>query len=187
MHDDEHLLTVGFVPWSLPFHESLYSGFAPLALRNVVDFISVHVYPGHAEATLEETLLTLRAAYVGLPVVIEETIPYVPPDTQWTYYRWTLSSVSGWFGFFLPPRWHKPNEIDLAGDHFREEFYQTFRRFVTTEVPDGGVRRRPGDVVIELPVYELRAGPTGADARRHLLERFRDLDASGQALDVVLR
>lgn len=70
--DDQTLITVGLVDWSLP-RPGLTSGFDPQRIAAEVDFLSVHIYPerGKVDAALE----TLDAFRVGKPVLIEETFP----------------------------------------------------------------------------------------------------------------
>lgn len=70
--DDQTLITVGLVPWSLP-RPGLNSGFDPKRIAPEVDFVAVHIYPerGKVDAALE----TLDGFRVGKPVVVEETFP----------------------------------------------------------------------------------------------------------------
>src|SRR5262245_32065818 len=195
-NDSEHLLTVGLVPWSVPFHPTLYSGFSPHLLRGVVDFISIHVYPGHPESTLEEAKMTLRAAYVGLPVVLEETQAYLPSvREQREYYRWTLSSASGWIGFQVP-RWLTPDPEDLHKTVVNRRLYATYRDFVTREVPRTNVRR-VGTRSITVRVADARsprttprwkfwAAPEGPALQKRVRQQFHALDAVGEPVDIIL-
>ena len=71
-NDKQHLITVGFVDWSLD-RPGLTSGFDPLKVAEKLDFLAVHIYP--AAGKVDEALETLKGFQIGKPVIVEETFP----------------------------------------------------------------------------------------------------------------
>ena len=71
-HDETHLITIGFVDWSLE-RPGLTSGFVPHQVAENLDFLAVHIYPKAGKVT--EALETLKGFQIGKPVIIEETFP----------------------------------------------------------------------------------------------------------------
>jgi glutamate racemase len=71
-HDTRHLITVGFVDWSLD-RPGLTSGFDPKKVAENLDFLAVHIYPKTGK--VEDALTTLDGFQIGKPVIIEETFP----------------------------------------------------------------------------------------------------------------
>jgi hypothetical protein len=104
-HDRRHLITLGFVDWSLD-RPGLTSGFVPEKVAGALDFLAVHLYP---EAKQESKAIeTLRAfAAVGKPVVIEETFPLKCSPAEFRrFLDNTQPLASGWIGFY----WGKTRE-----------------------------------------------------------------------------
>ena len=96
--DDQHLITVGVIPWAQTFKgaKPLFHGpkvGAPL------DFVSVHFYPkkGQLAATLE----ALRVYEVGKPLVIEEIFPLGAgiEETE-EFIEASASITDGWISFY---------------------------------------------------------------------------------------
>lgn len=70
--DEQHLITVGLVDWSLD-RPGLTSGFVPSQVAQELDFVCVHLYPETGKQA--EALQTMQGFAVGKPVVLEETFP----------------------------------------------------------------------------------------------------------------
>jgi len=126
--------------------------------------------------------LTLRAAYVGKPVVIEEVFGYASPELE-TFLARSLGSASGWFSHYggVSPR-------ELRGrrtmhDALWAEWLERYSRFVRSEVPSNGVARAPGSAFADVPIISLRARP---DVRTRLVELSRAQRLKGEYLDARL-
>jgi hypothetical protein len=183
--DRDHLVTIGFLHWSLPFHD-LYSAFSPIALADELDFVAVHVYPVEAEGNTDYVELVVRAAWLGRPVVVEETDPALPDAAEDDFYRWTLGAASGWMSFYFG---RLPGELVRSGalvDLLRAHRLARFRDFIRDEIPRAGLRRRPGTPV-EVSLNELRDPARGRARRRAVLDRFAAEKARGGDVDVVYR
>jgi len=97
-HDEQTLVTVGLVPWSLD-RPGLTSGFVPAEIAEKLDFLCVHLYP-EADG-VEAELETLRGFDVGKPVVIEEMFPLKCPFEQFEdFVARSRPTAGGWIGFY---------------------------------------------------------------------------------------
>ena len=70
--DERHLITVGVIPWALPFKGAKPLFYDP-AVGEPLDFVSVHFYPEQDEVA--DALRALQVYEVGKPLVIEEMFP----------------------------------------------------------------------------------------------------------------
>ena len=70
--DQDHLITVGVIPWALYFPGAKPLFYDPTAAENL-DYVSVHFYPVANEA--EEALEALKVYAIGKPLIIAETFP----------------------------------------------------------------------------------------------------------------
>lgn len=135
-HDDRHLITVGLVPWSLD-RPGLQSGFVPENIVDLLDFISVHVYPERGK--VDEALETLRGFDAGKPVVLEETFPLKTGMDEFRQFMYRSRDVAtGWFGFY----WGKPiaelTDPEDIGENLLRKWLVFFR-------DEGKKFRRAGD------------------------------------------
>jgi hypothetical protein len=99
-HDTRHLITVGFVDWSLD-RPGLTSGFVPQLVAEPLDFVAVHVYPEAGKVA--EALDTIRGFGVGSgkPVVIEETFPLKCSfDEMAQFLSASRGVAAGWISFY---------------------------------------------------------------------------------------
>jgi hypothetical protein len=102
--DKRHLITVGLVDWSLD-RKGLTSGFVPEKVADLLDFVSVHLYP--QKGKLDEALKTLAGFAVGKPVLVEETFPLAcSPQELERFIEGSKKHAAGWIGFY----WGKPPE-----------------------------------------------------------------------------
>jgi hypothetical protein len=120
-HDPHHLVTIGFLPTSVPLDGPArqYSGFAPDRLAPLLDFVSIHLYPQRVappaellQANLtqhELILLALLASTAGKPVEVEEWFAYGAAlqrgNITWgawfdSFLAMTKPLASGWFSFY---------------------------------------------------------------------------------------
>ena len=96
--DEQTLVTVGLVPWSLD-RPGLSSGFVPAEIAAGLDFLCVHLYP--ETDAVDAELETLRGFDVGKPVVIEEMFPLKCPFEQFEdFVARSRPTASGWIGFY---------------------------------------------------------------------------------------
>ncbi len=100
-HDSRHLVTVGFVDWSLD-RPGLTSGFVPQKVAEPLDFICVHVYPETGK--LDEAKRTIDGFQIGKPVIVEETFPLKCSSVDLERVM-DESSAAGWISFYwgAPP------------------------------------------------------------------------------------
>lgn len=96
-HDEQHLITVGLVDWSLD-QPGLTSGFVPQKIAAELDFIAVHVYPERGK--LEKARETLTGFQVGKPVVVEETFPLKCSAAELENFIRENDGVAGWISFY---------------------------------------------------------------------------------------
>jgi len=96
--DDRHLITVGVIPWVLPFPRAKPL-FYSKEVAEPLDFASVHFYP--EDGKIDEAITALAAYDIGKPVVIEETFPLkcsVPQLGE--FFTKSRGIASGWIGFY---------------------------------------------------------------------------------------
>ncbi len=97
-HDSRHLITVGFVDWSLD-RPGLTSGFIPQRVAESLDFVALHVYPEKDKVT--EALDTVKGFGIGKPVVIEETFPLKCNFDEMTrFLTESRGYAAGWISFY---------------------------------------------------------------------------------------
>ena len=70
--DQDHLITVGVIPWALYFPGAKPLFYDPVVGENL-DYVSVHFYPVANE--VEEALEALKVYAIGKPLMIAETFP----------------------------------------------------------------------------------------------------------------
>ena len=97
-HDDQHLITVGVIPWVFAF-----GGGKPLFYSSEVserlDFVSVHFYPEKEQ--VDEAITALRAYNIGKPLVIEEMFPMKCSKTELTeFVKQSKDFADGWVSFY---------------------------------------------------------------------------------------
>lgn len=97
-HDQRHLVTLGFVDWSLN-RPGLTSGFDPVKVAEKLDFIAVHLYPSAGKVS--EALETLEGFQIGKPVIVEETFPLrCSLEEMDQFIDQSGDNSSGWISFF---------------------------------------------------------------------------------------
>jgi len=96
--DPQHLITVGFVDWSLD-RPGLTSGFIPDKVAAPLDFLCVHIYPQSGK--LDEASATLRGFQIGKPVVVEETFPLKCSTRELgQFIERSQPDAAGWISFY---------------------------------------------------------------------------------------
>ena len=132
-HDKRHLITVGFVDWSLD-RPGLTSGFDPLKVAEKLDFVAVHIYP--ATGKVDEALETLKGFQIGKPVIVEETFPLkCSHDEMKDFMDRSGDHADGWISFFwgkMPDEYQPTSSI---GDAVISQWLTQFSAIMTTEKP----------------------------------------------------
>ena len=132
-HDKRHLITVGFVDWSLD-RPGLTSGFDPLKVAEKLDFVAVHIYP--ATGKVDEALETLKGFQIGKPVIVEETFPLkCSHDEMKDFIDRSGDHADGWISFFwgkMPDEYQPTSSI---GDAVISQWLTQFSAIMTTEKP----------------------------------------------------
>lgn len=131
--DKKHLITVGFVDWSLD-RPGLTSGFDPLKVAEKLDFLAVHVYP--AAGKVNEALETLKGFQIGKPVVVEETFPLkCSHDEMKAFVDRSGENADGWISFFwgkMPDEYQPTSSI---GDAIISQWLTQFSAMMKAEKP----------------------------------------------------
>jgi len=182
-HDRNHLITIGLTQWSLPF-DDVYSSFAPQIIGEYVDFISIHIHLSGADknSNYTDSVMALRAAYVGKPVVLEEFSFLVPKEARERFINKTLRSASGYFGYY----WGKtPSESILEGSIKASIAADSIERLVRLSEDLKGIplQRRKGDQTIRASIKTLRLQK---EEREKLKSLFASIDASGKIADIEI-
>jgi hypothetical protein len=97
-HDQEHLVTVGAIPWALTF-PSAEPLFYSKEVSTRLDFVSVHFYPKHGE--VDKALKALAVYDIGKPLVIEEMFPLSCTMAELgEFIDGSKQIATGWIGFY---------------------------------------------------------------------------------------
>ena len=99
-HDQQHLVTVGVIPWALTWPNAKPLFYSKEVSQNL-DFVSVHFYPQKGE--VPRALQALAVYNIGKPLVIEEMFPLSCPMTelgQFIEQSRSRSLANGWIGFY---------------------------------------------------------------------------------------
>lgn len=128
--DEEHLITIGLVDWSLN-RPGLTSGFVPMETCQELDFLCVHIYPKKGE--LKQALETLEGFQIGKPVVIEETFPLNTTFEEMDEFLKALHEKKvGCISFY----WGKPiKELEKSGT-LRDAILAKWLERFSAEKPD---------------------------------------------------
>ena len=127
-HDQQHMVTVGVIPWVFAF-----GGGKPLFHGPVIgkrlDFVAVHFYPKKGE--VGKALKALRAYEVGKPLVIEEMFPLKCDQHELTEFIQESSDIAdGWISFYwgMTPEELRAAETPTFGEAITASWLETFQR-----------------------------------------------------------
>ncbi len=114
--DEQHMVTVGLVPWSLN-RPGMTSGFDPELIAEQLDFIAMHIYP--EKGKVDEAIEIVKGfAAVGKPVVIEETfVLKCGADELSEFIDRSRAHATGWIGFYwgkTPDEYRPPKTLPEA-------------------------------------------------------------------------
>lgn len=123
--DDQHLVTVGVIPWALVFKGAQPVFYSP-EVGEPLDFVSVHFYPRKGE--VDAALAALKVYDVGKPLVVEEIFPLrAGTDEVLEFIDRSAEFVDGWISFY----WGKTIEENAQAGDLRgaliSQWLETFR------------------------------------------------------------
>jgi hypothetical protein len=97
-HDQQHLITVGVIPWVFVFGGGKPLFYSPEVSENL-DFVAVHFYP--EKGLVDKALTALKMYDIGKPLVIEEMFPLKCSETELAEFI-TVSAafVDGYISFY---------------------------------------------------------------------------------------
>lgn len=97
-HDDQHLITVGVIPWVFAFGGGKPLFYSP-EVSERLDFVSVHFYPEKGQ--VEKAIMALKVYDVGKPLVIEEMFPLKCSGSEMAaFVRQSKGFADGWVSFY---------------------------------------------------------------------------------------
>ncbi len=96
--DDEHLITVGVIPWAHVF-KNAKPIFYDAEVGRPLDFVSVHFYPKTGK--VDEAVRALKVYELGKPLVVEEFFPlHCSLEEASEFVNATRPLVDGWVSFY---------------------------------------------------------------------------------------
>jgi hypothetical protein len=130
-HDENHLITIGAIPWALTWPGAKDILYSKEVSRNF-DFVSVHFYPRHGE--VNKALKALAVYDIGKPIVIEEMFPLscsVPELDK--FIDGSRKLAAGWIGFY----WGKTlEEYAKQKNSTAEGITQAWLKYFVKKTPD---------------------------------------------------
>ncbi len=97
-HDDQHLVTVGVIPWVFAFGGGKPLFYSP-DVSERLDFASVHFYPESGQ--VDKAIIALKAYDIGKPLVIEEMFPMKCSDGELAdFVTRSNDFADGWISFY---------------------------------------------------------------------------------------
>ena len=159
-HDQQHMVTVGVIPWVFAFGGGKPLFYSPEVGKRL-DFVSVHFYP--EKEKVDKALTALKAYEVGKPLVIEEMFPLkCGADELLDFVDRSASHTDGWVSFY----WGQTAEQlrgkakPTIGDAITAGWLEKFQEKSATIVP----RTPQGDASTPLPILQLPGTGTDSDA-----------------------
>ena len=101
-HDQDHLITVGVIPWVFAFGGGKPLFYSPEVSKSL-DFVAVHFYPERGK--VDDAVEALRAYDIGKPLVVEEIFALqAGPDEVEQFIRRSATHADGWISFYWGAR-----------------------------------------------------------------------------------
>ncbi|WP_442505497.1 cellulase family glycosylhydrolase [Novipirellula sp. SH528] len=96
--DDQHLITVGVIPWVFVFGSGKPLFYSP-EVGERLDFASVHFYPEKGQ--IDKAITALKAYDIGKPLVVEEMFPMKCSDAELAdFVTRSKDFADGWISFY---------------------------------------------------------------------------------------
>ncbi len=127
-HDEQHMVTVGVIPWVFVFGGGKPLFHSPTVGKRL-DFVAVHFYPKKDE--VDKALTALKAYDVGKPLVIEEMFPLsCSQDELVEFVRSSSNITDGWISFYWgkTARQLKAAEKPTIGEAITASWLETFQQ-----------------------------------------------------------
>lgn len=129
-HDQQHLITVGIIPWAHTFPGAKPLFYSDEVAADDLDFVSVHFYPRKDEVDKALEALAVYEA-VGKPLVIEEMFPLsCSTDELLEFIDQSSTYTDGWISFYwgttIEEYEHKGTEATI-GDAITRQWLKHFR------------------------------------------------------------
>ncbi|TWU55915.1 cellulase family glycosylhydrolase [Rubripirellula reticaptiva] len=97
-HDDQHLVTVGVIPWVFAFGGGKPLFYSP-EVSERLDFASVHFYP--QKDKVDEAITALKAYDIGKPLIVEEMFPLKCSAAELAdFIDRSAKFTDGWISFY---------------------------------------------------------------------------------------
>lgn len=158
-HDTQHLITIGFVDWSLD-RPGLTSGFVPDKVSKSLDFLSVHIYPESKQ--LNHARETLKGFQIGKPVVVEETFPLrCSAQELGAFIDESGAQADGWISFFWGKMPDEYSEKSSIGDAITADWLKRFSQRMKQQGPEPAQVQTSDSSVLETVVNHIRSNPQG--------------------------
>lgn len=113
--DDNHMITVGVIPWAQVFKGAKPLFYAP-GVGDPLDFVSVHLYP--RSKRLDDDLAALKVYEIGKPLLVEEIFPLgCSIEEAEAFIDRSASHCDGWISFYwgrTVEEYEKENDIKSA-------------------------------------------------------------------------
>lgn len=127
--DDQHLVTVGVIPWAHTFPGAKPLFYAP-EVGKPLDFVSVHFYPRKDQ--IDQSLAALAVYDLGKPLVIEEIFPLHAGQAQTVeFIERSRSIADGWISFYWGTTAAQYREEKTIKGAIVSQWLEWFRTFHT--------------------------------------------------------
>ncbi|MBD3265404.1 cellulase family glycosylhydrolase [bacterium] len=138
-NDENHMITVGVIPWALHFypHAQKPIFYSPKVSQNL-DFTSVHFYP--QKGKINQALKALAVYDIGKPLVIEEIFPLKCGIKELNLFIDSSTKMAdGWIGFYWGKtieEYSKEEDPDLAATITKKwlQFFKQKTRAILGEI-----------------------------------------------------
>lgn len=128
--DDQHMITVGVIPWAHVFKGAKPLFYSPESAARL-DFVSVHFYPRRGK--VEDALAALKVYEIGKPLVIEETFPlHCSIEEEAAFIKGSQDYCDGWISFY----WGKTIEENERQGDMKGAIIGKWLRYFRSHSPD---------------------------------------------------
>lgn len=138
--DNQHLITVGVIPWAHVFKGAKPLFYAP-DVGQPLDFVSVHFYPKKDE--VDKALDALKVYEIGKPLVVEEIFPLSSSIEEVdAFIEGSREFADGWISFY----WGKTIEESEKQGDFKGALIAAWLKYYRNHAPQNNgpaVQPRP--------------------------------------------
>ena len=113
-HDNDHLITVGVIPWAMVWPNAKPIFYSPQVSRNL-DIACVHFYPKAGQ--IDKALQALKVYDINKPLIIEEMFPLgCSIEELNSFIDRSKGTADGWISFYWgkTPQEYESDANDLA-------------------------------------------------------------------------